>query len=60
MRIITFTCPDCGTIVAGNVLETRREMKCSGLHCDRVLRFSDLDADEQQHITDNHDKYTID
>lgn len=60
MRIITLTCPSCGTIVAGNVLETRREMKCPGLGCDQVLRFTDLVEDNQQHITNNRHKYTID
>jgi phage FluMu protein Com len=60
MRIITLTCPDCGTIVAGNVLETHREMKCPGLHCDHVLRFSDLEQDEQNHITNNREKYVLD
>ena len=43
MRIVTLTCPDCGTITAGNVLETHREMQCVGLNCDSVVRFADLD-----------------
>lgn len=59
MRIVTLTCPECGTIVAGNVLEDRRVMKCPGLGCESVLRFEDLDADEQEHLVSNREKYTI-
>ena len=42
MRIITHTCPACGTIVAANELEANRVMKCPGLGCDEVLEFADL------------------
>jgi hypothetical protein len=56
MRIITLSCPDCGTVVAGNVLEDRREMKCPGLGCETVLRFSDLDDDDREHMLENRDK----
>lgn len=59
MRIITHTCPECGTITAGNVLEKHREMKCPGLSCEHVVRFTDLDADEQEHILANRDSYTM-
>lgn len=59
MRIIILTCPDCGTIVAGNVLEDHREMKCPGLGCEKVLRFEDLEEDEQEYILDNREKYTL-
>jgi hypothetical protein len=59
VRIITLACPSCGTVVAGNVLEDHREMKCPGLGCESVLRFSDLPADEQQHITDNPEQYAM-
>ncbi|WP_254279306.1 hypothetical protein [Haloarcula marina] len=60
MRIITLTCPDCGTVAAGNVLESQRVMKCPGLGCEEVLRFIDLTDDEQTHITENREKYTLD
>ena len=60
MRIITLTCPDCSTIVAGNVLERRREMKCPAVDCECVLRFSDLADDEQTHLVENRERYTID
>ena len=60
VRIITHTWPECGTIVAGNVLETRRDMKCPNIDCSAVLRFSDLPTDEQQHIENHRDEYTID
>ncbi len=59
MRIITLNCPDCGTIVAGNVLEAHREMKCPGLDCETVLRFSNLSNDDCEHILANRDKYTM-
>lgn len=59
MRIITLTCSDCGTIVADNVLESHREMKCPGLDCEQVLRFSDLSEEEQQYILENLEKYEI-
>jgi len=59
VRIITISCSSCGTIVAGNVLEDHREIKCEGLDCEEVLRFSDLPADEQQHITENRRHYVM-
>lgn len=58
-RIITLTCPDCGTIVAGNVLEDHRETKCPGRECDEVLRFSHLSEDEQQHILEHRRQYAM-
>lgn len=60
MRIITTTCPNCGTIVAGNVLEDRRVLKCPGLDCEHVLRFEDLDEDDREHLVSNRNAYTID
>jgi hypothetical protein len=59
MRIITNTCPECGTVVAGNVLERRRVMKCPGLNCERVRRFDDLPAADQEHIMDNLETYRM-
>ena len=59
MRIITYTCDSCGTVVAGNVLERHRVMKCVGLDCDVVLRFKDLPADDREHILSNREAYTI-
>jgi hypothetical protein len=60
MRIITLSCPDCGTIIAGNVLEKTREMKCPGLSCERVIQFSNLADTEREHILLNRDKYEVD
>jgi len=57
--IITNSCPNCGTIVAGNVLKDHREMTCSGLGCEKVLRFSDLPEHHQRHILDHPDRYTM-
>lgn len=53
MRIITYECPACGTIVAGNVLERHRAMKCPGLACEAVLRFDDLEEDDQSYLIDH-------
>jgi len=59
MRIITLTCPDCGTVVAGNVLESRRRMKCPGLDCEAILQFTDLPETDRTHIVENREKYTL-
>lgn len=59
MRIITHTCQDCGTVVAGNVLESRREMKCPRVGCESVLRFRDLPKDERRHVLNNLDTYNL-
>lgn len=59
MRIITHTCPDCGTLVAANELEANRVMKCPGLDCKTVLRFEDLSDEEREHFLENRDQYRI-
>ena len=59
MRIITHACPACGTVVAANELESDRVMKCPGLGCEEVLRFEDLDAEEQEHFIENRDQYQM-
>jgi hypothetical protein len=57
MKIIADTCLDCGTIVAGNVLEQHRVMKCPGLDCETVRRFDDLPEDDQEYILSNLERY---
>jgi hypothetical protein len=52
MRIITDTCPNCGTIVAANVLEEERLMKCPGLDCEAILSFDDLPPDDRTYVID--------
>ena len=59
MRIITHTCPSCGTVVAANELESDRVMKCPGLGCDTVLRFEDLPAEDREHFLENRDQYQM-
>lgn len=59
MRIITHTCPACGTIVAANELEDNRVMKCPREGCQEVLRFEDLSQEEQAFFLDNIDDYQI-
>jgi hypothetical protein len=50
MRIVTYTCPACGTIVAGNVLESNRVMKCPGLGCERELAFEYLEEPDRAYV----------
>ncbi len=59
MRIITHTCPTCGTVIAANELESNRVMKCPGLGCDEVLQFEDLTEEEQGHFIENREQYRI-
>jgi hypothetical protein len=60
MRIITHACPDCGTVVAANELESSRVMKCPGLDCEAVLRFEDLAEPDRKHFLENRDQYRMD
>ena len=60
MRIITHTCPSCGTIVAANELEKRRVMKCPGLTCEEVLKFDDLLKEEREFFLDHREQYRVD
>lgn len=59
MRIITHSCPDCGTIVAANELESKRVMKCPGLGCATVLRFEDLAKSDRDHFLEHRDQYQM-
>ncbi|MUV57109.1 hypothetical protein [Halogeometricum sp. CBA1124] len=59
MRIITLTCPECGTVVAGNVIENQREMKCPRATCSETLRFTDLDEEDRRHLLEHREKYTM-
>jgi phage FluMu protein Com len=60
MRIITLRCPNCGTVVAGNVLENHRVMKCPGLDCEEILHFENLDERDQELLVENREKFTMD
>lgn len=59
MYIITHTCESCGTIVAANELESQRVMKCPGLECESVLRFTDLSGADQKYFVKNREQYQI-
>jgi uncharacterized radical SAM superfamily Fe-S cluster-containing enzyme len=59
MRIFTHTCPNCGTIVAANVLEDRRVMKCVREGCDEILRFTDLPEADREFFHKNRDQYQM-
>jgi len=59
MRVITHTCPACGTVVAANELEANRVMKCPGLECEAVLRFDDLDPEAREHFVEHREQYQI-
>lgn len=60
MRIETLTCPDCGTVVAANVLEANRVMKCPGMDCEHVLRFQNLPEEVRDHYERNREQYRMD
>ena len=60
MRIDTTTCPDCGTVVAVNVLLTERVLTCPGLGCGAVHRFDELPEDVQSHYETNRESYRLD
>jgi len=59
MRIITHTCPACGTIVAANELEHRRVLKCPNISCNEVLRFEDLSDEEREFFIHHKENYQI-
>lgn len=59
MRIITLKCPDCGTVVSANELESDRIMKCPGLDCQEVLRFKDLPEESRGYFLENRERYQL-
>ncbi|QCC60458.1 hypothetical protein NP511_00460 [Natrinema thermotolerans] len=59
MRIITHTCTACGTVVSANELESNRVMKCPGLGCENVLRFTDLPEEERTFFLDHAEQYEL-
>lgn len=59
MRIITTTCPNCGTVVSANELEANRVMKCPGLTCEEVLRFENIPSEDREHFLNNRERYRI-
>ena len=60
MRIDTTTCPDCGTVVAVNVLLSNRMLTCPGLDCDHIHRFEELPGEVQAHYESNQSRYRLD
>lgn len=59
MRIITHRCPECGTIVAANVIEEHRVMKCPRSRCQEVLRFEDLSKEQRSFLLGNRETYQM-
>lgn len=59
MRVETYTCPECGTVVAANVLERDRRLRCPGRDCDNVLSFDDLPEDVREHYERHPDRYRM-
>lgn len=57
MHIVTIACPDCGTVLAGNVLERQRVLKCPRTECERVLRFDELSEEDRTHLVENRKRY---
>lgn len=60
MRIETTTCPDCGTVIAVNVLLSNRVLTCPGLGCQHVHRFDDLPSEIQSYYESNLGRYKMD
>lgn len=60
MLIETLSCSECGTVVAANVLEQNRVMKCPRVGCESVLRFENLPTDVQEYYVENRDSYRMD
>jgi len=60
MRIITTRCEDCETIVAGNILERKRRLKCPRIVCENELSFYDLPPNEQSYLEENNQNYRLD
>lgn len=59
MRIITHSCPNCGTVVSANELEAKRIMKCPRITCSEVLQFEDLPEEEREFFIENYEQYQI-
>ncbi len=59
MRIITHTCSNCKTVIAGNVLEAKRVMECPGVECETVIRFDDLQVEDKEYFIKNKQDYEI-
>lgn len=59
MRIITYPCPECGTVIAANELEERRVMKCPGLECEAVHRFDDLPTEAREYFLEHREEYRL-
>lgn len=59
MRIITLECDDCGSIVAGNVLERYYRVDCPGANCDSVHEFDDLPEEERKFLREHSEQYQM-
>lgn len=59
MHIITHSCSSCDTVVAANVLEDNRVMKCPGVDCEELLRFDELPEEEQTYYLENKNDYEM-
>lgn len=59
MDIVTRECPNCGTIVADNVLQRRRVLDCPRLGCEHVFRFDQLTPEERSTVLENTERYEL-
>ena len=59
MRIIIHTCPDCGTVVAANELESTRVNHCPRVTCEGVLRFDDLPERDREYFLEHRSRYRL-
>lgn len=59
MRVITLSCENCGSIVAGNVLERYHRVSCPGVECDNTLRFTKLDESDREYLVAHAKEYRM-
>lgn len=59
MKEVTWTCPTCGTIIAANVLERSRQMKCPRINCDCILEYENLPEEDRKYFEHHRKKYDI-
>ena len=59
MRIITLTCPNCSTIVSGNLLEEQRVMHCPGYRCSETLTFEDLPETDRTYVLEHPEYFEL-
>jgi len=57
MQIVTLTCPNCGTVVSGNLLVETRSAECPGVDCAEILRLEHLSEEEQAVLREQPEQF---